>query len=75
LPFGLAGIGGRRRELPAASRGICAGCVVAVAENQRELCGTRGALDEIREGFGSTAITRGVLLGRDLGQPLRLLPD
>jgi DNA polymerase-4 len=33
------------------------------------------ALDEIRERFGSTAITRGVLLGRDPGLLVPLLPD
>jgi DNA polymerase-4 len=33
------------------------------------------ALDEIRERFGSTAITRAVLLGRDTGLVMPLLPD
>jgi DNA polymerase-4 len=33
------------------------------------------ALDEIRERFGAAAVTRGVLVGRDLGQPMPLLPD
>ena len=33
------------------------------------------ALDEIRARFGSTAITRGVLLGRDPGLLVPLLPD
>jgi DNA polymerase-4 len=33
------------------------------------------ALDEIRERYGSTAITRGVLLGRDPGLLVPLLPD
>ena len=33
------------------------------------------ALDEVRERFGSTAITRGVLLGRDPGVVMPLLPD
>jgi DNA polymerase-4 len=33
------------------------------------------ALDEIRERFGSTAITRAVLLGRDTGLVVPLLPD
>jgi hypothetical protein len=35
---GFAGMGG---EVPATSRGKCAGCVVALAENQPELNGTR----------------------------------
>ena len=33
------------------------------------------ALDEVRDRFGSTAITRGVLLGRDPGLTMPLLPD
>jgi len=33
------------------------------------------ALDEIRDRFGSTAITRAVLLGRDQGLSVPLLPD
>jgi DNA polymerase-4 len=44
------------------------------------LDGTRGlaldaAVDEIRERFGSAAITRAVLLGRDWGPVVPLLPD
>jgi DNA polymerase-4 len=44
------------------------------------LDGTRGlaldaAVDEIRDRFGSTAITRAVLLGRDPGFVVPLLPD
>jgi DNA polymerase-4 len=34
-----------------------------------------GALDRVRERFGSAAITRGVLLGRDRGPSVPLLPD
>jgi DNA polymerase-4 len=34
-----------------------------------------GALDEVRERFGTRAITRGVLLGRDQGIAMPLLPD
>jgi DNA polymerase-4 len=37
--------------------------------------GLDAALDEIRERFGSTAITRAVLLGRDTGLTVPLLPD
>ena len=33
------------------------------------------ALDGVRERFGSAAITRAVLLGRDQGQTVPLLPD
>ena len=33
------------------------------------------ALDEIRSRFGTSAVTRGVLLGRELGAPVPLLPD
>jgi DNA polymerase-4 len=33
------------------------------------------ALDEVRDRFGSTAITRAVLLGRDQGLSVPLLPD
>jgi DNA polymerase-4 len=33
------------------------------------------AVDEVREKFGSGAITRGVLLGRDSGIEMPLLPN
>jgi DNA polymerase-4 len=33
------------------------------------------ALDDIRDRFGSAAITRAVLLGRDQGLTVPLLPD
>ena len=33
------------------------------------------ALDEVRDRFGSTAITRGVLLGHNPGLTMPLLPD
>ena len=32
-------------------------------------------LDSVRDRFGTTAITRAVLLGRDQGRPVPLLPD
>jgi DNA polymerase IV len=32
-------------------------------------------LDEVRERFGSTAVTRAVLLGRDTGFSIPMLPD
>lgn len=34
-----------------------------------------GALDALRDRYGSTAVTRAVLLGRDLGTTVPLLPD
>jgi DNA polymerase-4 len=33
------------------------------------------ALDEVRERYGSTAVTRGVLVGRDQGLTMPMLPD
>jgi DNA polymerase-4 len=33
------------------------------------------ALDDVRDRFGSTAVTRAVLLGRDQGISVPLLPD
>ena len=33
------------------------------------------ALDEVRDRFGSAAVTRAVLLGRDEGLSVPLLPD
>jgi DNA polymerase-4 len=33
------------------------------------------ALDDVRERFGSTAVTRAVLLGRDPGLSMPMLPD
>ena len=33
------------------------------------------ALDEVRDRFGSAAVTRAVLLGRDLGPSVPMLPD
>jgi DNA polymerase-4 len=33
------------------------------------------ALDAVRDRFGTAAVTRGVLLGRDLGPSIPLLPD
>jgi DNA polymerase-4 len=37
--------------------------------------GLDAALDDVRERFGSGAITRAVLLGRDTGYSMPLLPD
>jgi len=33
------------------------------------------ALDDVRDRFGSSAVTRAVLLGRDQGISMPLLPD
>jgi DNA polymerase-4 len=33
------------------------------------------ALDSVRDRFGSTAVTRAVLLGKDTGQSVPMLPD
>ena len=37
--------------------------------------GLDAALDEVRERFGPNAVTRGVLLHRDQGLTVPLLPD
>jgi len=42
---------------------------------RRNLDALDAALDEARERFGSTAVTRAVLLGRDTGLVMPLLPD
>jgi DNA polymerase-4 len=43
--------------------------------DRRSSCALDVAVDEIRERFGSDAITRAVLLGRDHGLVVPLLPD
>ncbi len=41
----------------------------------RPMAALDAALDDLRERFGSASITRAVLLGRQQGQPVPLLPD
>ena len=43
--------------------------------DRRSRAALDAALDEVRARYGSTAITRGVLLGRDQGLTVPLLPD
>jgi DNA polymerase IV len=42
---------------------------------RHRLAALDGAIDDVRERFGVEAITRGVLLGRDPGLTVPLLPD
>jgi len=48
---------------------------LALPFERRSLDALDAALDEVRERFGSSAITRAVLLGRDPGLTVPLLPD
>jgi DNA polymerase-4 len=48
---------------------------LALQLDRRENRALDAALDELRERFGSSAIKRAVLLGRDEGQSVPLLPD
>jgi DNA polymerase IV len=43
--------------------------------DRRDSTALDAALDEVRDRFGSKAITRGVLLGRSAGLSMPLLPD
>ena len=43
--------------------------------DRRNVASLDAALDDLRDRFGSSAITRGVLLGRDQGLSVPLLPD
>ena len=48
---------------------------LALSFDRRNSDALDAALDEVRERFGSTAISRAVLLGRDPGLTMPLLPD
>ena len=41
----------------------------------RQASALDAALDDVRDRYGSDAIKRAVLVGRDEGQPVPLLPD
>ena len=42
---------------------------------QRDVSGLDRALDQVRDRWGSASVTRGVLLGRDVGMTVPMLPD
>jgi DNA polymerase-4 len=48
---------------------------LALPFDRRSNAALDAVLDEVRERFGSTAMTRAVLLGRDQGLSVPLLPD
>jgi DNA polymerase IV len=48
---------------------------LALPFDRRWIPGLDAALDDVRDRFGSSAITRGVLLGKDQGLSVPLLPD
>jgi DNA polymerase-4 len=48
---------------------------LALPFDRRWVASLDTALDELRDRFGSSAITRAVLLGRDQGLSVPLLPD
>ncbi len=48
---------------------------LALPFDRRSDAALDAALDEVRDRFGSTAVTRAVLLGRDQGLTMPLLPD
>ncbi len=50
-------------------------CQLRLPLDQKDRAVLDGALDEIRNRYGSTAITRAVLLGRPSGPAMPLLPD
>jgi DNA polymerase-4 len=48
---------------------------LALPFDRRSQSALDAAVDDVRERFGSAAITRAVLLGRDQGLQVPLLPD
>ncbi|MDQ3982889.1 MAG: DNA polymerase IV, partial [Actinomycetota bacterium] len=48
---------------------------LALPFDRRWVGGLDAALDDLRDRFGSSAVTRAVLLGRDEGLSVPLLPD
>jgi DNA polymerase-4 len=48
---------------------------LALPLERRPLSALDATIDTVRERFGTDAITRGVLVGRDTGEPVPLLPD
>ena len=50
-------------------------CQLALAIDRHSSDALDAAIDEVRQRFGSTAVTRAVLLGRGQGLTMPLLPD
>jgi DNA polymerase-4 len=48
---------------------------LALPFDRRSDAALDAALDEVRDRFGANAVTRAVLLGRDQGLTMPLLPD
>ena len=48
---------------------------LALPLDRREMSALDATLDEVKERFGTEAVTRAVLLGRDEGPSVPLLPD
>ena len=48
---------------------------LALPYDRHDLIALDGAVDHVRDKFGSKALTRGVLLGKDTGMQMPMLPD
>jgi DNA polymerase IV len=48
---------------------------LALPFDRRDAAALDAALDEVRDRFGSNAVTRAALLGRDQGLTMPMLPD